>query len=283
MNKLAKQESSIDLPDEFAGAMSTVNLEQMFRFAKESPRDPEAAIEKTVRFFLAKESRAEKAYYTLPRDGKSISGPSIRLAEVLFSNVQNLHISTITRPIAAADKSVTTVSMVIDLEGRSVVVEEVSVSIVKRDGRRYPEHMIQTATAACRSKSYRNAVFRSVGKIVAEEVQEEIRSGTVRSIKEDKEVTIAQRFERAAGFVSKKTEGRFGAKDLMLLLGKSSIDEINAEDISTINGFRTAVLDGDATWNELFNGPAKTESSSSQEMGLGSKSELCGFIEDVVE
>lgn len=272
--------ASIELPDEFAGSMSAVNLEQMFRFARDTPRDFEAAIDKTVQFFSRKESRAAKAYYTIPREGKQISGPSIRLAEVLASNMGNLHISTITRPILPTDKMVTTVSMAIDLESRSVFVEEVSVGIVYNNGRRYTDSMILTATMACRSKSYRNAVFRMVGKLIAEEIQEEVREAVTAKIKQDKTVTAPDRMIKAGEEISRRTKGKYGAKDLVLLFGKSSIDEVTADDVAAVSGYWNAVSDGETTWDEVFHGPQQATDSSGimEEMGLGTKNKLDDFL-----
>jgi len=79
--------SNANIQVEQTRAMAEVQSQMII--AKKFPRDIIAAqskiIETCKRFTLA-----EKAFYSYPRGGQTISGPSIRLAEVLAQNYQNL-------------------------------------------------------------------------------------------------------------------------------------------------------------------------------------------------
>src|SRR5678816_4803120 len=97
-------------------------------------------------------------FYSLPRGGRNIVGPSVRFAEVVASSWGNIRSGA--RIIDIDDKFITAQGQCFDLEKNICVQVEVKRRITKKDGKRYDDDMIGvTGNAAC-SISLRNAVFK---------------------------------------------------------------------------------------------------------------------------
>jgi hypothetical protein len=70
--------------------------------AHKYPRKRSAFMREAIEISTATKEIAESCMYALPRGGKTIAGPSVRLAEIMASAYGNLHVglasSTRTRP-----------------------------------------------------------------------------------------------------------------------------------------------------------------------------------------
>jgi len=65
-------------------------IQGMVFMAKQFPRDPFQAWQRIKEGVFAKKHWPEVASYEYPRGGEKVSGPSIRLAEVLAQNWGNM-------------------------------------------------------------------------------------------------------------------------------------------------------------------------------------------------
>ncbi|KAG1166891.1 hypothetical protein G6F35_017935 [Rhizopus arrhizus] len=104
------------------------------------------------------QSIAEQCVYALPRDGKTIEGPSARFAEVIASAWGNNRAGA--RVIDDKGEFIIAQGVFHDLERNVAITYEVQRRIVDRQGRRFKPDMIGvTANAAC-SIALRNAPGR---------------------------------------------------------------------------------------------------------------------------
>src|SRR5262245_56131534 len=72
------------------GADSSINVQ--VATAKKYPRDVQRSLEKARQLATLNDEVAEECHYSIPRGGKQIEGPSVRLAEVVASCWGNLRI-----------------------------------------------------------------------------------------------------------------------------------------------------------------------------------------------
>ncbi len=128
--------------------------------AKRYPRDVAKFQKDALDMATLDEASAGECFYTMPRAGKNITGPSVRLAEIVYSAWGNMHSGTRLKEVS--EKHVHCESVVWDLERNVRHTEEVARRITKSSGVRYNDDMIATTGAAGRSIAFRDAIFRVV-------------------------------------------------------------------------------------------------------------------------
>src|SRR5215475_10940121 len=75
-------------------AIERAEVDVAITTAKRYPRDP-AIVKRDMREMATKDPRiAASCTYTLPRAGKEITGPSVRMAEIAFAAYGNLNAGT---------------------------------------------------------------------------------------------------------------------------------------------------------------------------------------------
>jgi hypothetical protein len=132
------------------------------------PRDVAAFMGEATALVTMSKETAESCIYALPGRGTDergkpkppITGPSVRLAEMIASSWRNLHAGARVIDIGARD--VTAQALVWDLEKNLRVSIEVQRGIVTRKGDRFGDDMIRVTCLAAISIAYRNAVFRVI-------------------------------------------------------------------------------------------------------------------------
>jgi hypothetical protein len=85
---LQKQEQNTTLAKAMTGQRMQ-EIQAMVFMAKQFPRDEIAAMER-IKTACSRKALAELAMYAYPRGGQTVTGPSIRLAEVIMQNWGNL-------------------------------------------------------------------------------------------------------------------------------------------------------------------------------------------------
>jgi hypothetical protein len=206
---------------------------------------------------LATSSReiAGKCFYTLParkgaESAKPISGPSIRMAEMMASSWG--HLAMRCWHVATDDRSVTVAARVWDMQSNVAHQEEFVASIMRAGGKfRYGDDMIATTIRAAMKKALRNAILAVVPKAYYEELKGKIMQVAAGNVKDLK--------GSIAGAV-KAWHDKFGVTEQQILkcLKRDAVDEINAEDLIFLRGFWTAVTEGEAKVEEIFP-PATTK------------------------
>ncbi len=103
---------------------------------------------------------AESCFYSVPRAGKTITGPSIRLAEICMSAWGHLDSGTRIKEIGKT--TVTVEGFCWDMQNNNKVRQEIQRNITNKQGARYNADMITTTINAGASIALRNAILRII-------------------------------------------------------------------------------------------------------------------------
>ena len=141
--------------------------------AKRYPRDPVRALARAKECATLTPEIARSCWYVRPvGDGKTVEGPSVRLAEILCSTWGNLRVSSEIVEVTA--DRVVAVGRAWDLESNAAVSSEVSKSLLtsaKRGAaRRVSDAQVEVIAGAAQSIALRNAIRRIVGDAIVSEV-----------------------------------------------------------------------------------------------------------------
>lgn len=207
---------------------------------------------------------AESCIYALPRAGKTVEGPSVRLAEMVAACYGNLQ--TGARVVYNDGKHVTAQGIVYDLERNIRHTEEVKRSILQhewKNGARTGKMItmnddMQTVTgrAAC-AIAYRNAIFKVVPAALINDIIEK-----VREIAKGTAETLVVRRDKAMAYFKE-----LGVKDAQVFdaLEVKGLEDIDLDKLVTLRGMATALKNGEATIDGLFPQPdakAKAETAA---------------------
>ncbi len=212
--------------------------------AKAYPRDIHGAISDILTLATLDEDTALEAGYALPRGGKAIRGASIRLAEIVASQWGNNRAIARNVSIDREDKIVTAEGIYIDLQKNSTISKEVSRRISDSKGRIYTDDMIIMTQNAAQSLALRNAIFAGIPKAVwgkAYAACQQIIRGDSKTLVERRE-----RAMKAFAQLSVKPEQIFAVLDV------SGIEDISLEHMELLLGMHSAIKNGEATVEELF-------------------------------
>lgn len=188
------------------------------------------------------EETAESCFYKLNRQGKSIEGPSIRLAEIAASSFGNLRYGA--RVIANDGKQITAQGFCHDLESNVMSTIEVKRRITGRDGRTYSDDMqVVTGNAAC-AIAARNSIFKVVPFAFVKPIFLAAKKTAVGDI-----TTLA---ERRTKMLQKFAAFGVNEKRVCASVGKAGVDEIGLNELETLIGVHNAIRDGEQTVDEAF-------------------------------
>lgn len=226
--------------------------------AKAYPRSIKTFLQKAESMATVSESVADSCNYALPRGGKSLRGPSVRLAEIICATYGNIRSGA--RVIANDGKTITAQGICHDLETNNSVTVEVKRSIMqneyvngKKTGRMVTMNQdMQTVTgnAAC-AIAFRNAVFKVVPAALINEIYEktkEVAKGTAE--------TLPQRRDKAIKYF--KDLG-VTEKQICEVLELRKIEDIDLDTLSTLRGMVAAIKNGESTLKDLFEVSHKEE------------------------
>jgi hypothetical protein len=222
--------------------------------AKRYPRSVTKAIADAMSLATLSEEIAESCFYAKPQDGKTVEGPSARLAEIVASCWG--HMRSEARVVEEAEKHIVSRGTSWDLERNVAVAFEVRRSILKRDKSRFSSDMVVTASNAANSIAYRNSVFRVIPRAFWWPVYLKAREVAV-----GKAETLANNRDKALGYFLK-----MGATNdrVFAALGVRGIDDITLEQLAVMKGFASAIRDGETTVDEVFPSIAKEPQRKSE-------------------
>lgn len=235
-------EGQLVAEDSMAATISRSEIEQQISTARRFPRSLKRFRDEAIQMVTLSESIAEQCVYALPRDGKTIEGPSARFAEIVASAWGNNRAGA--RVIDDKGEFIVAQGVFHDLERNVAITYEVQRRVVDKNGKRYKADMIGvTANAAC-SIALRNAVLKGVPKAFWEDMYAEARKVIMGSVQ-----TLANR--RAAAI---ETFQRYGVKveQICAKLEVAGIEDIGLEHLVLLRGMLTAIKEGDTTPEEAF-------------------------------
>lgn len=245
-------EGQLVAEDSMAAMISRSEIEQQISTARRFPRSLKRFRDEAIQMVTLSESIAEQCVYALPRDGKTIEGPSARFAEIVASAWGNNRAGA--RVIDDKGEFIVAQGVFHDLERNVAITYEVQRRIVDRQGRRFKADMIGvTANAAC-SIALRNAVLKGVPKAFWEDMYSEARKVIMGNVQ-----TLANR--RAKAFEAFQRYG-ITAEQICAKLEVAGIEDIGLEHLVLLRGLLTAMKEGDTTPEEAFGTGAPAKASN---------------------
>jgi len=225
------------------------------------------------------EETAASMFYRLPRGGKAIEGPSVRLAEVAASAYKNLRFGS--RVISTDDKFITAQGFCYDLENNIAVACEVRRRITDKNNRKFNDDMIVVTGNAASSIALRNAIFKVIPLAYIKPAFEEAKEVSL-----GKGETLQNRRHKMLDWWKRK-----GATEQQVFdaLGIAGIDDLGNEELLTLRGLATAVKEGEVSF-ETAMAPkakegegAKVAESSANEKLKGRKSKDTKEADDTAQ
>lgn len=144
-----------------------------YETAKKAPRDASGAIAQAMTMATASPAAARLCVSTVPRGGKQIDCPSVRLAEILAQTWGNLRIDA--RLVEIGHEDVTVEAAAHDLETNTAIRIEVHRLTVDRDGRPFPRHLVDTAIKAALAIAKRDATLQIIPRVLWDPIFQECR------------------------------------------------------------------------------------------------------------
>lgn len=253
-------------------AITKSEIESQLDAAHKYPRKISTFITE-AKFMISRSAEvASMCFYTLPPrnggDGKSISGPSVRLAEIAASAYGNIHYGA--RPIDVGETEVTSQGVAWDLQKNVRVTVEKKRRITNKHGKRFSDDMVITTQNAASSIALRDAVFRVIPRAYIKELETVARKVAVGNAE-----TFADRRSRAFEYFAKMgaTSDRVLAR-----VGRTKIEEVTMNEMEDLLGYVTAIKDGHATVDECFpivkpseSAPSPKSEDEGRRVSLGTK------------
>lgn len=223
--------------------------------AKRFPRELTKSRDEILQYATASRETAESCFYALPRAGKTVEGPSIRLAEIINHCWGN--INSAVRIVGDDGKKITSQAVAHDLERNNRVLTEVSRSIVDKNGHTYSQDMRIVTGNAAGSIAWRNAIFRLIPNAVWIDIHAKIKEFIVGGAKkDDKEFT-----KRRVSLLERFSELGATEKDVCKLMKVNSAKDLDMEKCFKLYGVLTAIKEETTSVEEVFGiAPAKNES-----------------------
>ena len=223
-------------------ALTRGEIDVQIATAKRWPRTISKVRERILELATIDQEAAEACWYSLPREGKVITGPSVRLAEIVAASYQNLRWGS--RIIAVGEKFVTCQGACFDLENNVASTTEVKRRITKKNGQRYSDDMIVITANAAGSIAGRNALFKVVPAALFRDVFSEIQQvgmGSERTLKDT----------RAAMFNHFENMG-VDHDRVLKVIGKRAVEDVELTDVATLRGLANALKEGGTSIDEAF-------------------------------
>ena len=251
--------------------LTKAEIDQQISTAKAYPRLVSRVTQNILSLVTIDEQSAEECSYALPRGGKPIVGPSIRLAEIIAGQWGNCRVGARVVHIDRIEKFVEAEGIFHDLETNTATTARVRRRISNKTGGLLTDDMIiVTGNAAC-SIAKRNAILGGVPKAVwrkAYDEAEKVVKGDVKTLAERRELIF-------------KAFAAFGVKpeQIFASLGIAGEDDITLEHIPTLTGMRSALKSGEASVEEMFGGQSRADGekkSTGQKMADFAKGDDAG-------
>ena len=235
----------VEVPQVSGGALeaiTTAEVQQQVATAKRYPRSIHKFKQEALALATADEETAGSMFYSLPRGGKAIEGPSVRLAEVCAYSWGNLRHGA--RVVEIEDKFVVAQGYCFDAEKNVGTAVEVRRRITDKYGKRYNDDMIGvTCNAAC-AIALRQAIFKVIPRVYANQIYAAARKVAIGDAQ-----TLASRMAAMLDYFAKMGVSH---EQVCQACEKPSIEDLSLDDLAMLKGLATALKDGYTTVDEAF-------------------------------
>ncbi len=217
-------------------------IDSQIATAKRYPRVVSKFKEECMTMATMDEETASGCFYAIPRGNRPITGPSVRLAEIVASAWGNIVSESAVNNVD--DKFVYVRASCRDLERNVSVGIEIKRKITDRNGKRYNDDMIQvTGQAAC-AIALRNAIFKVIPGVFYKDVYD-----AARKLASGGSMSLGER--RAKVF--KGLIGLGAMQDRILaVINRDDIDDVTSKDIELLIGMGTSIKEGTSNVDEVF-------------------------------
>ncbi|RVD44912.1 hypothetical protein EN742_00775 [Mesorhizobium sp. M4A.F.Ca.ET.020.02.1.1] len=224
--------------------LAIAELNQDVTTAKAFPRSVAKVMRNVTELVMLDEQTAKECVYAVPRDGKTIRGPSIRLAEIIASQWGNCHCASRIVHVDKIEKYVESEGIFHDLETGLKRTARTRKNISKRDGSLYSQDMIMTAGNAAASIGMREAILKGVPKAVwrqAFDHAENVIRGDITTLVERREDAM-----KALAGIGVTPDRIFAA------IGVAGLDEIGVEELADLFAMYQGIKSKETDVDEVF-------------------------------
>lgn len=238
--------TQIDAQEVQIDAHERASVDIQVATAKRFPRDIIRATNNAIAIVTTDVSAASSCGYALPRGGKTITGPSVHLAKILAQQFGNIRAEA--KVVQITPTQIVSRGIAWDLENNYAAAFEVRRSIVDSKGRIYNADMITVTGNAANAIAYRNAVFAIVPKPSIDKVYMAAQRLITGDLSTEEKI-IAKRSRTLSEF---KNSFGISEDEILKLIGKETIAQIQQEQIVVLVGMWQALKDGDTTVSDLM-------------------------------
>jgi hypothetical protein len=185
---------------------------------------------------------AESCFYVIPRAGKSIEGPSIRLMEIAASAWGNIRYGS--RVVGEDNEFITSQGIAHDLEKNVSITIEVKRRITDSKGKRYGADMIGVTSMAGSAIARRNALLGVIPRAFINPIYDEVKKVAVGT-----QMTLNQKRENAIAFFGKMGITPDRIFERLEVEGK---EDITLAHLETLIGLKTAIKDNEISIDLAF-------------------------------
>lgn len=224
--------------------LAKAEIDQQIATAHAYPRSLSKINKNVLSLVTLSQGAAEKCTYALPRGGKPITGPSIRLAEIVASQWGNCRVAARVIHVDRKEMYVEALGIFHDLESNTATTSSIRRRISGRDGKLFNDDMITvTGNAAC-SIAKRNAILAGVPEAIWGEAYE----AALRTVRGDMKTLPERRDETL------KAMAAFGlsADQVYQILGIDGEKDFGLDQIATLRSTYAALKNGETTAEELL-------------------------------
>jgi hypothetical protein len=240
MSQLQILEKDVEIPASFfEGADIQVAT------AKKYPRDVKKCLEEAEFMALMSEDIAASCFYTVPRAGKNIQGPSVRLAEIFISAWGNIYMASEIKENNG--RSITARAYCWDVEKNIRAGVEVKRSILTKEGKIFSTDMQNvTENSAC-SIALRNAIFKVIPRGYIDSLLERCQKKSMGNGKANEKFVEKRKevFERLKALGIEESR-------IFSFFKKEKIEDFDMTDVTNLIGVGTAIKEGHLKVEEAF-------------------------------
>jgi hypothetical protein len=249
-------------------------IDSQIATAKMYPRNIKRSVENAIATVTLDKETAQTCNYSLPRAGKTISGPSVHLAKTLAQVWGNMRVEA---KVVSIDKtSITSQAVAFDLETNLAIKVEVKRSIMTKRGR-MAEDMITVTGNAANAIALRNAILSVIPKMVVDKVYSSAKNFITGDLSDDDKL-MKKRKQVLDGF--KNTYG-VEESEVLKVIGKASVDHIDKDDIVTLIGLAQAIKDGDTSVEETFRSKPENKAKNEESERISTFIEKATTLDDL--
>lgn len=240
-----------------AVALAKAEIDTQIATARAFPRAIGVALNDMIAMATMNPAIAEECIYSLPRGGKQLRGPSIRFAEIARSAWGNSRDASRVIFVDRIDQVVECEAVYHDLQNNIATSSTVRRKVEKKRGRStIDDDMIQLAGAAGMSIARRNAILGGIPRFVWQQAVD-----AVEKVNRGDQKTLGERRDRAISYFAKIG---VGIEKVLKAIGKPTADDIDLDDLVSMNGWRVAITSGEGSIDEIF--PEERKPSAKQDL-----------------